>query len=250
MDFENLGTRMRRYETVHDQCVLPEIFCVARLDGRNFTRLLRERHAFAAPFDERFRDMMIATVTHLMRCGFNFVYGYTQSDEISLLLHPDDQVFGRKLRKLNSILAGEASAKFSLLLGDVASFDCRICELPTRPLVQDYFLWRQEDAGRNCLNAHCYWLLRGQGVEATDATQRLKGISFRKKHDLLFNNAINFNELPAWQKRGLGVYRKNISKSGVDPRRGVPTVTSRRVLHVDLELAMKAAYAEFIESLY
>jgi len=37
-------------------------------------------------------------------------------------LHPDDQTFGRKLRKLNSVLAlaGEASAKFSLLLKDMA----------------------------------------------------------------------------------------------------------------------------------
>lgn len=250
MNFDALERRMRRYETVHDQCVLPETFCVARLDGRNFTRLLREQHKFEAPFDERFRDMMVSTVCHLMECGFNFVYGYTQSDEISLLLHPHDQVFGRKLRKLNSVLAGEASAKFSLQLGDLASFDCRISELPTRQLVRDYFLWRQEDASRNCLNAHCYWLLRSKGVSALDATQQLKGNSFRKKHDFLFNNSINFNELPAWQRRGLGVYRKSITKVGVDPRNGETTETHRRKLNVDFELDMKTAYVDFIESLY
>ena len=51
-----------------------------------------------------------------MNCGFNVVYGYTESDEISLLF-PVTKSFNRKLRKLNSILSGEASAKFSLSLG-------------------------------------------------------------------------------------------------------------------------------------
>ncbi len=53
----------------------------------------------------------------LMNCGLRVVYAYTQSDEISLLLHRDEEGFGRKLRKLNSVLAGEASAKLSFLLG-------------------------------------------------------------------------------------------------------------------------------------
>jgi tRNA(His) guanylyltransferase len=54
---------------------------------------------------------MIETVKHLMNCGVRIVYGYTQSDEISLLLHPNETSFNRKERKLNSILPGEASAK-------------------------------------------------------------------------------------------------------------------------------------------
>ena len=70
---------------------------------------------------------MIATVEHLMNCGFRVVYGYTQSDEISLLLHRDDALFDRKLRKLVSVLAGEASACFSLRLGALACFECGRC---------------------------------------------------------------------------------------------------------------------------
>jgi hypothetical protein len=125
---------------------------VARLDGRSFTRLTKEIHQFEAPFDARFRDMMLATAEHLMAgCGFNFVYGYTQSDEISLLFALDENAFQRKLRKLHSVLSGEASAKFSLLLGAVAVFDCRISQLPTVELVIDYFRWRNEDAHRNAL---------------------------------------------------------------------------------------------------
>ena len=98
-----------------------------------------------------------------MQCGFKVSYGYTQSDEISLLLDLKENSFGRKERKLNSILSGEASAKFSLLLGDIATFDSRICQLPNKQLVVDYLRWRHEDAHRNALNAHCYWYLRKEG---------------------------------------------------------------------------------------
>src|SRR5437763_1668176 len=131
MKFDELDAKMRVFETAHDHCVLPGIHIVARLDGRNFTRLTKEVHEFESPLDERFRDYMLATTEHLMTCGFNIIYGYTESDEISLLFHPAEDSFGRKERKLNSILAGEASARFSILLGAIACFDCRISQLPT-----------------------------------------------------------------------------------------------------------------------
>jgi tRNA(His) guanylyltransferase len=139
MKFEELEKRMRIFETAHDHCVLPGLFKVARIDGRNFTPLTREIHHFDAPFDMRMWDYIVETTRHLLQCGFRVMYGYIQSDEISLLFHPSDETFGRKLRKLNSILAGEVSAKFSVLLGDAAAFDCRISRLPQIGDVVDYF---------------------------------------------------------------------------------------------------------------
>jgi tRNA(His) guanylyltransferase len=137
--FDELDMRMRVFETAHDHCVLPGIYIVVRLDGRSFTRLTKEVHKLEVPFDEGFRDMMLATVEHLMNCGIDVIYGYTQSDEISLLFAENEETFGRKTRKLNSVLAGEASAKLSLLLGDIACFDCRICQLPNITEVVNYF---------------------------------------------------------------------------------------------------------------
>ena len=163
MKFDELDSRMRVFETAHDFCVLPEIYIVARIDGRSFTRLTKEVHQFDVPFDVTFRDYMVETTKHLMTCGFRVVYGYTQSDEIYLLFHLEETKFNRKIRKYNSVLAGEASAKFSILLGAVASFDCRLIRLPSRGLVMDYFRLRNEDAYRNGLNAHCYWALRHDG---------------------------------------------------------------------------------------
>ena len=125
MKFDDLDARMRVYETAHDHCFIRETYLVIRLDGRSFTRLTKEVHTFERPFDVRFRDAMIATTKHLMQPGLRIVYGYTESDEISLAVHRDDQGFGRKLRKLVPIMAGEASAAFSLALGSHGVFDAR-----------------------------------------------------------------------------------------------------------------------------
>jgi tRNA(His) guanylyltransferase len=247
MKFDELDTKMRVFETAHDFCVLPEIFMVARLDGRSFTRLTKEKIQLEAPFDERFRDYMVATVEHLMNCGFHVIYAYTQSDEISLLLDRDEQNFSRKLRKINSVLAGEASAKLSLLLGTVAAFDCRISQLPSVSLVTDYFRWRNEDAHRNALNAHCYWALRKAGQTARSATVQMEKLSTSDKNELLYQQAqVNFNDLPSWQKRGVGFYWEEYLKPAVNPITGEAVSATRKRIKVDLELPMKDDYSTFI----
>jgi len=249
MKFNELDKKMRIYETAHDHCVIPGVYIVARIDGRCFTTLTKDKHRFEAPYDPKFRDMMSATVEHLMQCGFKVLYGYTQSDEISLLLDLDENTFERKERKLNSVLAGEASAKFSLLLGDIGAFDCRICQLPSRQLVIDYFRWRNEDAHRNAINAHCYWSLRKEGVSPAESSAKFTRMSVAEKNEFLFKKGINFNDLPSWQKRGIGVYWENYEKSGVNPISGETVKASRSRLKVDLDLPMKDQYSDFIASI-
>jgi tRNA(His) 5'-end guanylyltransferase len=248
MKFDDLDSKMRVFETAADICVLPGMYMVARIDGRNFTRLTKELHPFETPFDIRFRDFMVETVKHLMQCGFRVIYGYTQSDEISLLFHADETTFQRKMRKYNSILAGEASAKFSLLLGDLATFDCRISQLPNENLVVDYFRWRHEDAHRNALNAHCYWMLRKQGETVNQATKYLLKRSVAEKNELLFHNGINFNEQPNWQKRGIGLYWEIYEKSGSNPVTKEDVLSSRRRIFIDYDLPMKDEYDVLIRN--
>src|SRR5713226_1963574 len=250
MKFDDLDQKMRVFETTHDVCVLPGLYMVARLDGRSFTRLTKKVHQFEAPFDPRFRDHMVDTAEYLLSgCGFNMVYGYTESDEISLLFGLEENSFGRKLRKLISILAGEASAKFSLLLGAVASVDCRLSQLPSLELVVDYFRWRNEDAHRNALNAHSYWLLRKQGKGVGEATAALKGMSVAQKNELLFQHGVNFNDLPLWQKRGIGLYWEEIDRPAENPVTGEKVLARRRRIRHDLELPMKDDYSAFLRRL-
>jgi tRNA(His) 5'-end guanylyltransferase len=225
------------------------MYIVARIDGRSFTRLTKEVHQFEAPFDEKFRDLMVETVKHLMNCGFNVIYGYTESDEISLLLHPDENLFGRKTRKYISILAGEASAKFSTLLGSIGAFDCRLSELPNKKLVEDYFRWRNEDAHRNALNAHCYWRLRRDNFTVNEATAKIEGMSVATKNELLFKYGLNFNDIPTWQKRGIGVYWEDAKKEGFNPKTNKQVLADKRILYTDFELPMRDEYNKFIVDL-
>jgi tRNA(His) 5'-end guanylyltransferase len=249
MKFDNLDKKMRVFETAHDHCILPNLYIVTRIDGRCFTRLTKEVHKFEAPYDKKFRDLMVKTVEYLMNCGFNIIYSYTQSDEISLLFHPSEDTFERKERKLNSVLASEASAKFSLLLGDIGSFDCRISQLPNVELVVDYFRWRNEDALRNALNSHCYWSLRKEGKSANEVSNQLSGVSVADKNELLFQKGINFNDLPNWQKRGIGIYWEQHTKQSVNPKTGEEVSATRNKLKVDYDLPMKDEYSDFVKSI-
>ena len=246
MNFDDFDREMRVYEQSLDQYILPEVYLAARLDGRSFTRLTKEVCDFEAPFDVRFRDMMTETVKALMNAGFRVIYGYTESDEISLLFHPHDDGFGRKVRKINTTLAGEASAAFSLLLGQKATFDCRVVPLPNIKRVADYFAWRQEDSHRNSLNAHCYWALRRDGLNANQATAELSGKSIAFKNELLFQHGMNFNDLPAWQKRGIGIYRTQVTKKGFDPHKNQEVEYTRNELYTEYDLPIGEEYRKFI----
>ncbi len=249
MKFDELDVQMRVYETSADYCVLPGIYIVARIDGRNFTTLTKTKGKFEAPFDIRFRDLMVETTKHLMNCGFKVMYGYTESDEISLLFDPNIDLFGRKIRKYNSILAGEASAKFSLLFGEIGVFDCRICQLPNEKAVIDYFRWRNEDAHRNALNAHCYWLLRRENYNKNEATKFIEHKTVAEKNEMLFSYGINFNNIPNWQKRGIGLYWVQKEKVGYNPKEKIEVKAERRILQVNYDLPMREEYSSFISEI-
>ena len=246
MFFDELDKKMRIYEQSLDQVLLPETYMVARLDGRGFTRLTKDICKFEAPFDVRFRDMMVHTVESLMECGFRITYAFTESDEISLLFDVLEDAFGRKVRKYNSILAGEASATFSLELGKVATFDCRMIPLPNVERVKDYFRWRQEDANRNALNSHCYWILRKEGKSVHEATKTLEGKGVDFKNELLFSRGINYNDLPSWQKRGIGFWHEQYEKEGYNPITKENVSAIRNKINIEYELPVGEKYGEMM----
>ena len=235
MKFDDLDMIMRTYEESLDQYIEQDKIIIARFDGRSFTKLTKETCDFKKPFDEGFRDLMVGTVMHLMKnCGFSIVRGYTESDEISLLLAPDSTQFNRKVRKLNSILAGEASAFFSLQIGIPACFDCRIIPLPDQERVDDYFSWRQEDANRNALNSWCYWTLREDGYNTADAQSLIKGKSIEAKKQLLKQYEIDFDSLPQWQRKGVNITWTEVEKEGWNPLLNTPVITKRKEIKVEL----------------
>jgi len=239
-DFEQ---RMRALEYFHDLRVLPGTWPVLRLDGRSFSRLTEAR--FEKPFDLHFHELMCRTTDALVT-ELGATYGYTESDEISLLLPNASDVFDRSVEKLVSIAASIAGGTFSVALGEVAQFDCRIWMGAQPGLVVDYFRWRQADAARCCLNGWAYWTLRKAGRSVEEATAALNNQSVAYKNELLFQNGINFNDVPTWQKRGTGIYWESYEKEGFNPKLGQTVTAVRRRMKVDRELPMAEEYAQFI----
>ncbi len=235
------GQRAREY--FHSLTVLPGAWTVIRLDGRGFSRFT-EQH-FAKPFDERFADHMAVTAETLLR-ELGGRYAYTESDEISVLLDPDFDLFGRSVEKLVSLSAGLASAAFTQVAGHPAHFDSRLWLGTGIGDVADYFSWRQADAARCALNGWAYWTLRNAGRSSREAGKALEGTGTAEKNELLFRYGVNFTEVPAWQRRGIGLWWELTPHTGHDPVRGVDVVTERRRIRVERDLPMKDAYRELL----
>lgn len=250
MKFEEIEALMRRNESLSEQYVLPENFIVVRLDGRGFTKLTKEKLSLEKPFDKKFSEVMLDATKHLFNIGFKVIYGYTQSDEISLLIHKDDNTFSRKIRKINSVLAGEVSAFFSLQFQEICVFDCRTITIPNLEMLLDYFCWRQEDSHRNSLSAYCYWTLRKNGFNAKQATEKIETLSMADKNELLFQYGINYNTLPLWQKRGIGIWNKEVKKQSFNPVTKEPVVYLRNELFVEKELMIRDEYRVFLKEIF
>lgn len=241
-----LEAAQRAREHFHGLTVLPGAWTVVRVDGRSFSRLT-EQH-FTKPFDETFAELMVTTADALLT-ELNGRYAYTQSDEISILLAPGHDMFGRGVEKLVSVSAGLASATFTHAGGLPGHFDARIWAGTAVTDVADYFAWRHGDAMRNALNGLCYWTLRQAGRSARATTAALQGATVADKNELLFEHGINVNDLPTWQRRGAGLWWESSERSGFDPVRGTAVTATRRRITVDRDLPLRDEYRALVTRL-
>lgn len=205
---DDLGDRMKAYEAAETaRTLMPLCPVYARIDGRCFSSFTR---GMDRPFDQAMSDAMIATVSHLVDATHARI-GYTQSDEISLVWLSNDykseMFFGGKVQKMVSVLAGMATAAFTkaILAGPHAEralymphFDARVFSLPNRAEAANAFLWREVDATKNAVS---------MAASAYYSAKALHGKKSAEKQEMLFAKGINFNEYPAFFKRGTFVRR-------------------------------------------
>lgn len=154
---DDFGDRMKMYESFFDARIDGDIPVVARIDGRSFSKFTR---GMDRPFDQRMTDAMMATTRHLVEHTHAKI-GYTQSDEITLIYEASEQgeiMFGGRVLKLASVLAGMASTKFALACPHrdrvrtlVPHFDCRVFGVPSRTEAANALLWRSQDCRKNSI---------------------------------------------------------------------------------------------------
>ena len=225
---EDLGDRMKKYEHITRTHLTPRTPAIIRVDGRAFHTFTR---GFEHPFDVVLVAAMHRTMQYLCENVQGCVLGYTQSDEISLVLVDYKKLnsaawFDYNIQKCASIAASMATMAFgkffakertqwitkyllaheapdeeyekyrgALLKAEErgAMFDARIFSLP-REEVCNYIYWRQIDATRNSI----------QMVGQSQFSHReLQNKSCNDIQEMLFSQkGINWNDFPTHLKRG------------------------------------------------
>lgn len=122
---DSLGDRMKCYENVTRHYLTRRMPVVIRLDGVAFHTFTK---GFQKPFDELLWCTMIETMQRLCKDVQNCVIGYTQSDEITLVLVDyydlnTDVWFGNNIQKICSVIAARASVYFNEALVRNAAAD-------------------------------------------------------------------------------------------------------------------------------
>jgi tRNA(His) guanylyltransferase len=177
---------------------------MVRADGRGFKKLLEDCQK---PYDLTFaRSMAQAAASFFVDSGFSPSLGFTFSDEISLLFF--EPPFAGRVEKIDSAVAGFLSAALSLNRGRLLSMDCRTIPL-CRAEIIDYLAERQAEAWRNHIFSYGFYLLVNEGLSNAAAMQQLRGMKEQEIHEQVFQKGVNLAKTPAWERRGLMVYRKD-----------------------------------------
>jgi tRNA(His) 5'-end guanylyltransferase len=225
--YSNKGPSYSKHEIFSKLQIPHAVPFFTRLDGRRF-KAIGEKIGAKKPFDKRFAKCLVSSSRALYDGSFNPVLIYVASDELNVLFLYTTP-FGGRVEKTNSILAGIVSSAFSLSVQKkfekklITSFDSRIITSSSEEITK-YLAWRQRDAWRNHNNAYAYWLFRKIGHKPSKAAKMLKGLKSKDLHEILFRHEVNFAKTPAWQRRGILVYRERYKK-----QIGDRTVIRRRI---------------------
>lgn len=206
-----LSDRMKLYEAIEsDRLLIPSLPIMVRIDGKSFHTWTRDCQR---PFDEKIQRLFDATTKFLVD-ETNAVVGYTQSDEISLVLWnfeiPDSQVmFNGRTQKLASVLSSMATARFNELAPNyfpdksLAFFDCRVWNVPNWNEAVNCLIWRELDATRNSIQSAAYALY---------SNNQLFKKTTSEMQEMIFQKGINWNDYSPRSKRGAYFKRRLIER--------------------------------------
>lgn len=261
-----LGDRMKGYEYQSRFFLEKKKPVIIRIDGKAFHSFTR---GMIRPFDSVLMDSMQKTMQYLCSKIQNCVFGYTQSDEITLVLvdykyQNTDAWFGNNVQKMASVAASMATMAFNrffsenvmdfinregcehsdyaMKLADKcyrAMFDARAFQVPRHEVINQ-LIWRQQDAVRNSIQAVGYCNFSEREM------YKKNGLDIQ---NMLLEKGIDWNTYATDQKRGACCYRvaeRKLIKNPVNP--GEEIEVSRNVWYIDRETPEFVKNKEFVES--
>lgn len=271
MKNDSLGDRMKGYENEYRLYLERKIPVIIRIDGKafhTFTRGMRK------PFDKILMNSMQETMKALCENIQGCVFGYTQSDEITLVLtdyekETTDAWFGNNIQKMASVSASIATVnfnkyfrrEFSRYCGDnlgnpitddekayrlnlymkfeTAMFDSRVFSMP-KDEVCNCLIWRQQDAIRNSIEA----------VGQTNFSHKqLHCKTCNDIQEMLWQEKqINWNDFPVDCKRGSACYCVEEETPMPDPKKsGEEILVKRKHWKIDKEIPVFTQDRDFVE---
>lgn len=216
----NLGNRIKQYENVSRIYLTRRTPVIIRLDGCHFHTFTK---GFDKPFDELLCKSMQTAMKTLCENIQNCVLGYTQSDEITLVLCDykkltTDAWFSNNVQKMASVSASICTAAFnrafseniSELIGTndknataylncymakehTAVFDARVFNIPKEEVCNS-LIWRQQDATKNSIQS--------LGRKYFSHEQLNDKNESDIQDMLMLEKNVNWNNTPAKFKRG------------------------------------------------
>lgn len=234
MKYTSLDVRMKRYEAVSDVVLMRRTPVILRYDmchGHTFTK------GFEKPFDSIFMATMQKTMEALCNDIQGAVFGYTQSDEITIVLCDYKTLetsawFDNRLEKLCSVGASKASRYFNKFFMEIveekistdeslseklrdkyrsryftADFDCRAFNIPKEE-VCNCVIWRQNDAEKNSIQSL---------AQSLYSHKELNGLKCNQLQNKMFTEkGVNWSELPTYCKRGSACIKDENGKWFID----------------------------------
>jgi tRNA(His) 5'-end guanylyltransferase len=271
---DSLGDRMKEnYENRAKTYLVRRMPVIIRLDGKAFHTFTK---GLMKPYDAIFHNTMNATMKYLCENIQGCKLGYTQSDEITLLLTDYDTLetdawFDNNVQKICSVSASMTTMAFNkyfrlyrdewldsvVELQDVetesdylkalnkcmeagAMFDSRCFNIPKEEAT-NCFIWRQQDATRNAIQ------MLGQ---CNFSHKELHGKSCSDIQDMLMTQkGVNFNDMPTEFKRGVCCIKEEYYPDPMPGYEGCPidatSVRTRWVL--DKEIPIFTQDREYVE---
>lgn len=269
---DSLGDRMKEnYENRAKTYLVRRMPVIIRLDGKAFHSFTK---GFDKPYDEIFHNAMNETMKYLCENIQGCKLGYTQSDEITLLLTDYDTLttdgwFDYSVQKMCSVSASMATLKFNQVIDEefwdnqdklsnpfrrteedehiadklhnkrfMAMFDSRCFNIPKEE-VTNAFVWRQQDATRNAIQ------MLGQ---CNFSHKELQGKSCNDIQDMLMlQKGINFNDMPTEFKRGVCCIKEKYPVADLSTYSGPIEPITRTRWVLDKEIPIFTQDREYVE---
>ena len=273
---DELGIRMKEnYENISKTKLMRRTPVAIRVDGNAFHTFTR---GFQKPFDNLMVKSMQATMKYMCENIQGCVLGYTQSDEITLILVDYKKLnssawFDYEVQKLCSVAASMATMAFNRIFAEKvkefiynngenyennleeyklcnvykkavykgAMFDARAFNIPKEE-VTNLIYWRQVDAKRNSIQSvgQAYFSHKELDKKSSDMIQCM----------LFEERGVNWNDYPTHLKRGSCCIKKEIENKSIGYNSEVRAIEYRTEWTIDNEIPIfKGESRKYIDDL-